>query len=171
MDEINPENIKDMIDLVSQNHRESLYDDPEFTTNKYFHIKLLIEAISVGIIAADPYHKNYYLPKNFEKVMNYFVSKIQERFTDEVIHCCLIKIEGISRKILFSCPEFLEWNTIGSPDDINIVTRYDDLPNEKQFMDLDAMLRNAINHLKNTIRKHEEFDKKFEENWKLNHPE
>jgi hypothetical protein len=171
-EEINPENLNDIIEKVCQESREALFDDPEWTTKKWFHIKTLIEAISVGIISADPYHFGYYLPKNYEKVMNYYIENIENIFNkQECIEICLIKIEGLNKKILMKCPEFVEWNNIESPENARFIDRYTPTYNNKQFMDLDAVLRNASVYLRDYIRKTEAFDKKFEEEWKKSNPE
>lgn len=158
--EINPENFNDIIAKTLQQQRESLYDDPEWTEKNWLHIGILFQAISVGILSADPHHKNYYVPKNFEKVINYYIQHIEEKFKDTVINICLLKIEGINRKILFTCPEVLEWNNIQT---VSIISRYDEIPNTKQFMDLEAMIRNTSIYIRDYIRKNKEFDKKFNE--------
>jgi hypothetical protein len=160
-DELNSENFKNIIEKVCQEAREALFDDPEWTTKKWIHIKTLIESVSVGIISADPYHFNYYIPKNFEIVMNYYIKNIEKIFNkEECIEICLIKIEGLNRKILMSCPEFLEWNTIGDNNEIIICTRYDETKNEKSFIDLDSMLRNTSIYIRDYIRKIEQYDTK-----------
>jgi hypothetical protein len=45
--------------------------DPEWTTQDHICVSTIILGFAVGVMQADPWHKHYSLPPNFETVVNF----------------------------------------------------------------------------------------------------
>lgn len=149
-------------------NKQRLSRDPEWATPKHYHLHTLVTAFAVGIINADPWHKNYKIPPNFENVINWISFCIQEKYKEVVVQVSLVEMGKNYREWADQNPYFLEWNESPKGTVIGITSRYSSTPEERDFIDLDALIQNAVLYLRDETRKNEEFDRKFEEEYKTN---
>lgn len=138
--------------------------DPEWAEPKYHHAHTLLAAFVYGIIAADPWHHHYRLPPGFESVVNYMADCIQRKWPgDAVPRISLLEWEALVWDWMLQHPDFRAWNV---PRDatqlVAIEHRYKEIPDERDFIDLHALLRNSSVFLRNDTRRAEQFDHSFE---------
>lgn len=146
--------------------QERFTSDPEWTEKKWTHVSTIFHAFVHGVISADIWHKGYALPPNFESVINWIAWCVQKEWPDiEVVEVSLIDIETLFRRWAPQHPEFRKWNEPNDPDQIvAVVSRYSDTPDERDFIDLDALFRNGVIWLRNTRRDDDRFEVEFEKN-------
>lgn len=152
-----------IFDEVVSNHRKKLEADPEWSEPEHVHVHTLVEAFMHGIATADPWHKKYSLPPNFEAVVNWIAFCVQEEFGDtEVPKLSLLEIEDKFREWAMQSPHFRAWNEPKDPGTvIAVATRYTPTPDERDFIDLDALLRNASVFVRDEQRQKRDFEKRF----------
>ena len=148
------------LEAVSVSHTRGLYAEPEWATPRYVHRATLLRSFVQGILTADPYHKGYRLPTHFEGVVNFISFEIQRRWTDVVPQVSLADFERFLRKTCPLHPEFLKWNETDKL--VGVVSRYSPEPTERDFIDLDALYRNAAVALRDQLREDDAFDAEFE---------
>jgi len=153
--------------------RQQLLKDTEWNTPKCHHLHTLVDAFAVGILTADPWHLNYKIPPNFENVMNWISFCVRDEFKNDpdvqkwqVAKVSLIEMEEKYNKWAYENPNFIKWNESENDELVNVTSRYFKDPEERDFIDLGAAIRNAVVYLRNEIRKSEAFDKEHENDWK-----
>jgi hypothetical protein len=129
-----------------------LWDDAEWTEPRWIHLKTIVTAFAHGILTADAWFEWYSLPPNFDVVMNQLAASVWFRWgkQDEVVRLSLLDIEAFYREFIQTAPFCQEWNQYAGS---GFVTRYDAVPKERQFIDLDALVRNAAVFIRNEWRK------------------
>jgi hypothetical protein len=153
------------LEQATEQRDRELSADPEWATEKYVHVHVLLEAFAVGVISADPWHHGYKLPPGFESVVNWIAFNIQKQWPkEEVVQISLNQIKILFRTWANEHPVFLEWNEPkpGAPI-VACVSRYTNTPDERDFIDLDALIHNAVLHIRAHHRACEAFDRKFAE--------
>lgn len=171
--EIDLQQIAEVLDLegvlaeASRERRERLREDPEWFLPRWTHLKNLVEAFAHGCISADVWHKGYRVPPNLETVLNHVAAKVWERWgeADELAELSLVTVEEFFRECVDSSPECLAWNEPADGSFVGVVTRYSPVPERRDFIDLDALIRNAAVYLRNERRRSDEFDRKFDEQY------
>jgi len=148
------------LEKATENMREILAKDPEWTTPKFVHAHELVTAFAVGIMRADPWFKGYALPFDFEGVVNWIAFCIQKEYPDEVPKVSLLEMEANYRRWGMEHMSFRQWNETDKV--VGVTSRYSPVPDSRDFIDLDALVRNAAIFLMDEIRKNEAFDAKFE---------
>jgi hypothetical protein len=154
--------LQGLFEKASEQMRAELAADPEWNTAKYVHVHFLVEAFAIGVISADCWHHGYKLPPNFESVVNYIADRIQRHWPkEEVVQVSLIEIEALFREWAFEHPDFRAWNDTkpGAPM-VGVVSRYSSTPDERDFIDLGALLRNAAIALRSHHRINDDFDRR-----------
>jgi len=79
----------------------------------------------------------------------------------EVARVSLADYEGKVRKWAMEHPQFREWNECPGVV-VAVTSRYSPTPDRRDFIDLDAVFRNAVVCLRDWTRRDEAFDRKFE---------
>jgi hypothetical protein len=154
---------EDLFAKANYEDTERMVKNPEYTTNEYIHISVLITAFAVGILDSYPYYTNFQMPPNFEKVMNYMSLELQKEFDyAEVPKVCLLKMRGVYKRLSLKCKDYVDWNKIGEDKENNYRDCIEeDIPSSPQFISLDCPPRNAINYLRRYIKEQKEFEKKL----------
>ncbi|MCK9513700.1 MAG: hypothetical protein M0R28_21085 [Pigmentiphaga sp.] len=157
------------LEAADESMKAQLAADPEWTERKYHHVHTLLTAFVYGIIAADPWHRGYRLPPDFEGVVNFMSDCIQRKWPGEAVpQISLLEWEAFVWEWAPQHPSFRAWNVPrDSTQLVAIVHRFSDLPDERDFIDLDALVRNSAVWLRNDTRRNEQFDYSFEEREKL----
>lgn len=109
-----------------------------------------------GVISADPWHKNYRLPENFEGVVNWIAFCAQHKYglETQVVQVSLLELEQLYWIWAEEHPEFKKWNELNTTKKLVSTThRYSPMLEERDFIDLDALIRNAINYIRNEMRR------------------
>jgi hypothetical protein len=103
----------------------------------------LMQALSAGILAADPFFPGYRPPPGFSSVLADFCEVIGETRIAMVLDDT---VQQVIRTFVHSHPICLAWNRWGGADDatIKITSRYSRQPTEREFIDLDAIVQNAM---------------------------
>ena len=160
---------EELLALASQEQRERLCADLEWTEKTCYHISTIISAFAIGILDSYPYYRGFQMPPNFEKVMNYMALKLEEEFAEYDVKGLLptvnlIKLKGVYKRLAMGCPEYVEWNSINvSPDEnVRFSTVYDGVGNEPEFIDIEVPPHNACLYLRAKTRENKAFDKIFE---------
>lgn len=151
------------LDRATEQRDRELAADPEWSTQKYVHVHVLLEAFAVGVISADVWHHNYKLPPDFEGVVNWIAFNIQKHWPkEEVVKVSLQELRFWFKLWADEHPSFREWNETkpGAPM-VGVVSRYSSTPDERDFIDLDALIHNAVLHIRAHHRACEAFDQKF----------
>jgi hypothetical protein len=144
-----------------------LASDPEWSSLGCYHLQTLIEAFVYGVISADSWHHNYKLPPDFESVVNWMAFNIQKEWPKvEVIKINLIDLEKKFRVWAFEHPSFKKWNESVDGTIVGVCSAFSNTPDHRDFIDLDALLRNAMIFIKESNRNDKAFDFKF--NLKIN---
>lgn len=139
---------------------ERLFDDPEWNEEKITYYR---EIAGYFIHWAVRQQNNQKCLPNLENITNYLMECLRREFAKKDTthygemgwgYFSLCQINKILYDILWDLPSFLDWN------DEKIIG--------KEWLDLDALLHNVCISIRNERRKNEEFDKKFEEDWKEN---
>lgn len=158
-----------ILDQVAEAHQLTLQANPEWSTPRHVHVHTLVEAFAHGVLAADPWHKNYKVPPGFEGVLNWIAFKIQEEFKDNLVpKLSLIEIKERFQKWGEEHPQFLKWNEPATPGTvIGVVSRYSLTPEERDFIDLGALVHNAALYIRTDRREND----RFEERFRKEHPE
>lgn len=152
-----------VLEDVIEQHNLGLKMDPEWNTAKYIHVSSILRAFVYGVLSADMWHTNYKLPPNFESVVNWIAFCIQRKWPTEEIPCVsILELEQLFREWAFEHPDFKKWNESPNNTLISVVTRYSEIPDTRDFIDLDALLRNAAVYVRNYHREFERFDSDFE---------
>lgn len=141
-----------------------------FDHSSHYHCHTLVVAFAYGVLSADPWHKRYQLPPNFEKVVNVVAAAVFERWpTEEVVVIAPNDFAEFCRDTLKENEDFLRWNDWpGHPaDSITFVDRYTPTPEARDFIDLDAVFQNVAVYLRDQARLSADFDARFE----ADHPE
>lgn len=147
------------LDEGYESHREQLYAEPEWAVRRYTHQASLLQSFVQGIMTADSWHHGYRLPPHFEGVVNMVAFEIQRRWPTEVPQVSLVEFERFLRETCPLHPEFVKWNE--TTELVGIVTRYSEMANARDFIDLDALFRNAAVALRDHRRRDDAFDAKF----------
>ncbi len=152
------------LDEVERQHAEGLRKDPEWSTPKYVHVAELLTSFAVGVLSADPYHKGYKVPPDYEAVVNWIAWKIREKFGgEEVVKISLMEIREWFLAWGNENPAFRKW---GEPKDpgtiVGVVSRYSSTPTERDFISLEVIAHNAALYIRNQRRKNANFDYAFE---------
>ena len=141
--------------------RRRLLADREWTEPKWTHVHAIVQAFIHGIISADPWHKNYRLPPDFESVVNWIAFNVQKTYGDEmVVQISLMELEKKLWEWARQHKSFLKWNEGDGPQ-IAIVHRDSPALGKRNFIDLDALLRNTSLFLRDKRRQEDDFDRKF----------
>ena len=148
------------LDAASDTCVAGLLTDAEWTTPKYVHQATLLRSFVQGVLTADPWHHGYRLPPHFEGVVNMVAFEIQKRWPTEVPQVTLWDFEQFLREVCPRHPEFVRWNHTDKL--VGIVSRDTPMPDERDFIDLDALYRNAAVALRDDIRQFEAFNRDFE---------
>lgn len=137
--------------------------DSEWTTPRYTHVHELVEAFAVGVLRADPWHKNYRVPPGFDSVLNWIAFKVQEEFKDCLVpKLSLVEIKERFKKWGEENPQFMKWNEPLVPGTIiGIVSRYSATPEERDFIDLGALVHNAALYIRTERRENDRFEERF----------
>lgn len=153
-----------VLDEADAANRTRLEVDTEWSEPEYVHVHTLVTAFMHGISTADPWHKGYRLPPNFEAVVNWIAHCIQAEFKDTPVpKLSLIEIEDKFRGWAMQNPHFRAWNEPKDPGTvIAVTTRYAPTPDERDFIDLDALLRNASVFVRNEHRRERDFEERFD---------
>jgi hypothetical protein len=148
------------LEEASARMRAKLDADPEWATKKYVHAHTIVEAFAVGVIRADPWHRGYRLPPNFEAVVNWIAFNVQKHWPRiEVPEVSLNELEQLFREWALEHPDFRAWNETTKM--VGVVSRYSAVPDERDFIDLDALIRNAVIHIRNEHRTNDDFERRI----------
>ncbi len=157
------------LDEAMKARDQGLREDSEWTQKDWVHRHTLVECFAKGVISADPWHKNYRLPPNFEAVVNWISFCIQKHWEEhgEVVQTSLIEVSDLFHKWASENKDFLKWNEPEDPNTPAVVAscRYTPTPEVRDFIDLDALLGNAVLALRDKWRLDREFDRQFEEKY------
>jgi hypothetical protein len=153
------------LDELLAKHERALRTDPEWATPKHVHCHDLVIAFAYGVLAADPWHHGYKVPPGFDSVLNWIAFKVQEEFKDEVVKLSLVEIRDRFKRWGAEHPQFLKWNEAPPGVVVGVVSRYSAIPNERQFIGLDAIVHNAILYIRDKRRKDEAFDLAFDKKY------
>lgn len=151
------------LDRATEQRDKELRGDSEWSTPKFVHVHVLLEAFAVGVISADVWHHGYKLPPGFESVVNWIAFNIQKELGKDVVpKLSLLDIRFAFTMWAYEHPQFREWNVPpkGSPM-VGVVTRYTDTPDRRDFIDTDALIHNAVLHIRSHHRANEDFEKRF----------
>lgn len=156
-----------VLDQVDKAHQLSLQADPEWSTPRHVHVHTLVEAFAHGVLAADPWHKGYKIPPGFEGVINWIAFKIQEEFKDEEVpKLSLIEIKERFDRWGHEHPQFLKWNVPETPGTVvGIVSRYSAIREERDFIDLGALVHNAALYIRTDRRENDRFEERFQQQY------
>jgi len=151
------------IDAALENTNTRLAADSEWSRPQYTHVHVILESFVVGVISADPWTLKYALPPDFEGVVNWIAFKIQERWKeDEVVEVSLLELERLFMEWGEQHPSFRKWNEPEDPTQmVGVVSRYSKTPEQRDFIDLHALVRNAAVHLRDKRRHDAAFEKAF----------
>jgi hypothetical protein len=112
------------------------------------HAHQLVQAFAVGILEADPWHAGYTIPPKLDAVVNHVSRCVQVRFPGEdVLSLPLGVIERLYRAWTEQHPVMRGWNRLGNPPPTEYIPLHSRTPRARQFIDLDAVYRNAIAYL------------------------
>jgi len=144
-----------ILDKACSDQDQLLMKDLEWATKKFIHVHTLLTAFMHGVMTADEWHHNYHIPPDFENVANWIAFCIQKRFgRTVVVELSLIEIEGLFREWAFQNPAFRKWNEPKDPGTVvGICSRYTPTPEERDFIALDALIRNAAVFIRNERRR------------------
>jgi len=137
--------------------------DLEWTKPRWTHVRMIVRAFMHGVISADPWHKNYKLPPDFESVVNWIAFNVQKTYGDkEVVEISLMEMETKFREWAEQHKSYLKWNV---PEDTTKVVAishcYSPTPDKRDFIDLGALTRNATLFLRNERQREDAFNRKF----------
>lgn len=137
------------------------WDDPEWTEPRCTMLKEIVAAFLVGIVRADAWFTDYTLPPNLELVANLLSAAVIAKcgVADELTHLSLLDIQAFYREFIDGCAEVKAWNDYPGS---GFVTRYSATPAERTFIDLDALIQNACNFIRNDRREFDEFNADFD---------
>jgi hypothetical protein len=117
--------------------------DPERTVT--LHIHQLVNAFAAGILTADPWYAGYSIPPKLECVVNHIARCVQVRFPGaDVVRIKLGTVERLYRAWTEQHAVMRGWNRQGKPEPTEVLTSRSPIPSARQFIDLDAIYRNAI---------------------------
>jgi hypothetical protein len=115
------------------------------------HVHQLVQAFAVGILEADPWHAGYTIAPKLDAVVNHVSRCVQVRFPGEdVLSLPLGVIERLYRAWTEQHPVMRGWNRLGNPPPTEYLPLHSSTPRARQFIDLDAVYRNAIAYLART---------------------
>jgi hypothetical protein len=141
--------------------------DPERSTPKYWHRHSLVILCGQGILHADPWYKGYTLPPDFEGVMNRIAQDIQndppKGVHDEYGEVLCVSINDLRQWFhdhLHAIPMFVAWGE--SDVEMHITSRYSCTPEERDGIDLIAVMQNITVALRNEQRLNDIFEAKYE---------
>jgi hypothetical protein len=156
-----------IFDQVGKAHQLSLRADPEWSTPRWVHVHELVQAFAVGVLRADPWHKGYKVPPGFDGVINWIAFKVQEEFKDkEVVKLSLIEIKERFKRWGEEHPQFMKWNESPTPGTVvSIVSRYSVTPEERDFIDLGALVHNAALYIRTDRRENDRFEERFRQKY------
>ena len=151
-----------VFEKAEEANKKRLLADLEWTKPKGTHVHILVRAFMHGVISADPWHKNYKLPPDFESVVNWIAFNIQKTYGDAiVVQISLMEMEKKFREWAGRHKSFLKW---GEPDDgapIAVVHACSPVLDKRDFIDLEALIRNASIFLRDKRQQEDAFDRKF----------
>lgn len=148
------------LDSIVAEHTANLYAEPEWATPRYVHQATLLRCFVHGVLTADPWYHGYRLPPHFEGVVNMVAFEIQRRWPTEVPLVSLAEFEMFLREICPRHPEFEKWNE--TPKMFGLTSRDSEMATERDFIDLDALYRNASVALRDDRRRNDAFEREFE---------
>jgi hypothetical protein len=133
--------------------------DTEWNLPRWTHVHTLVEAFALGVVSADPWHHAYTLPPGFAEVVNHIAARLQAKHGREcVVQVSLIEVEEDFMAWGMEHPQFRQWNEPPDGALVRVVTRYTDTPGVRDFIDLHALVRNAVVWLRNERRREDAFD-------------
>lgn len=150
------------LERAAEEQRRALEADPEWSEPRWTHLHCIVEAFAVGVISADPWHKRYRLPPDFEAVVNWIAFNVQRQWPhDEVVPVSLLELEDRFTEWGNEHPSFRAWNESASGALVGVVHRESPVADSRDFIDLHAIVRNAVVHLRNQHRREDAFDREF----------
>ena len=112
------------------------------------HVHQIVTAMAVGILEADPWHQGYTVAPKLESVVNHVSRCVQVRMRDcDVVRMTLGEIERLLRAWTEEHAIMRGWNRLGNPAQTEYVSREAGVSRRREFIDLDAVYRNAILYL------------------------
>lgn len=159
---------------ADKSHRAQLEADDEWTRQQYTSIGSLTAYFAHAVIISDSYYRGYKLPPGFDSVVNYMSDRLARHFAvegtalDYIVKLSPLEFNDLLDEFGREHPQYREWNTYGGS---GIKSRYSELPTEREFIDLDALTRNAAVLLRGQFRADNQFDLKFYADYKGEHPE
>lgn len=130
--------------------REILEDNEEWNTKEPTHISEFVRGFAIGVLQADLWHKNYMVPEEYGSVINWIAFNAQKYFGEgEVIaDLSLLEIEDLLRNWAMEHPVFRLWGE----GEMKYLGNEMEIPEDRDFIDLDAALRNAVIHIRDERR-------------------
>lgn len=163
-----PDKLNQLIDQAADVQERRLWDDAEWTTPRFTILKDVVKAFAVGVIQADAWFVGYSLPPNFEVVCNSLCGAVETKFSKEDgKEISLLDIQAFYREFIDATPPCREWNDFPGE---SFVSRYSSMPTERTFIDLDALVQNACNCIRNDRREFDRFDAEFEAKYASTRP-
>lgn len=155
-----PAKLDALFEQADEANQRRLWDDPEWTTQRYCSPKDIVTAFMVGTINADAWFSDYCLPPNFEVVMNAMCGAVVTKFgKNELCKASLLDIEAFYHEFIDATPLCREWNDFPGS---GFVSRMSPTPTERTFIDLGALVRNAAIYIRDDRRTFDAFNAEFE---------
>ncbi len=149
------------LEEVGRENDVALAADPEWADARHHHIQTLMTAFAVGVLEADPYYQGYRLPPDFSAVVDLVADRVARHFPgQEVPVVSLVEMKALYTEWASEHPAFLAWNETDVL--VGITHRYSAVPTERQFIDLGALVHQACLFLRESTRRADEFDRRFE---------
>ena len=163
-----PETFNDMLDHAQAHAEAERLVDPELSTPKYWHRHSLVVLCAQGILNADPWYKGYALPPDFEGVMNRIAQDVQNDPPKDVngnddSEVLCVSINDLRQWFRDHLHAILMFNAWGESDvEKHITSRYSNTPDERDGIDLIAVMQNITVALRNEERLNDIFEAKYE---------
>lgn len=155
-----PGKLDELFAQADDANQRRLWDDPEWTAQRYTSLKEIVTAFMVGVMNADQWFNGYSLPPNFETVVNAMCGAVVSKFgADEFRNVSLLDVEAFFNEFIDATPLCREWNDFPGSGFISAATPP---PKERTFIDLGALVRNSAIYIRDDRRAFDAFNADFD---------